>query len=77
MVAEEGIGPAILWLVLMAAGSLLAWFAGQLALRRAAMAAAGIFFILGLVSPIILAIAFLVAVVLCVAGFIDFGRDES
>lgn len=74
---DEGIGPALLWLLLMAAGASLAWIAGQFQHRKAAMAAAGIFFVLGLVSPIILAVAFLVAVVLCVVGFVDFGTDES
>lgn len=74
---DEGIGPAIFWLVIMAAGALLAWYAGQFEQRKAAMAAAGIFFVLGLVSPFILALAFLVAVVFCVIGFVDFGTDES
>lgn len=74
---EEGTGPAIFWLILMASGAVLAWYAGQFEQRRAAMAAAGIFFVLGLVSPIIIAVAFLVAVILCVAGFVDLRSDES
>ena len=74
---EEGIGPAIFWLALMAAGAALAWYAGQFQQRKAAIAAAGIFFVLGLVSPFILALAFLAAVILCVVGFVDFGTNES
>lgn len=71
---DAGLGPAIPWLVLMATASFLAWFADQFQGRRAAMAAAAIFFVLGIVSPIFFAIVFLVAVVLCVIGFVDFSR---
>lgn len=73
---DEGIGPALFWLVLMVTASLLAWFADQFQGRRAAIAAAVMFFVLGLLSPWILAIAFLVAVVFCMVGFVRLQPDE-
>lgn len=79
---ETGVGPAALWLVMMASASLLAWFADEFEGRRAAIVAAGLFFILGIASPPFFAVVFLVAVVLCVLGFVDFrpradGRPEG
>lgn len=73
-----GVAPAVPWLVLMATASILSWFADQFQGRRAAVAAAAIFFVLGIVSPIFFAIVFLVAVVLCVIGFVDYrpGRER-
>lgn len=72
----DGFGPELFWLVLMATAALLAWYADRFAGRRGAMAAAAIFFVLGLVSPWVLAVAFLAAVVLCIVGFVDFASDE-
>lgn len=72
----DGLGPELFWLVLMATGALLAWYANRFEGRRGAMAAAAIFFVLGLVSPWVLAVAFLIAVALCVAGFVDFAPNE-
>lgn len=72
----DGLGPELFWLVLMATAALLAWYADRFEGRRGAMAAAAIYFVLGLVSPWVLAVAFLVAVALCVAGFVDFASDE-
>lgn len=72
----SGFGLELFWLVLMATAALLAWYADRFTGRRAAMGAAAIFFLLGLVSPWVLAVAFLAAVVLCFVGFVDFASDE-
>lgn len=74
---EDGVGPALFWLALMASAALLAWFADQFPGRRAAITAAGIFFVLGIFSPIFLALVFLLAVILCVIGFVDFARKDE
>lgn len=65
---------AIFWLVVMATAALLAWFADEFQGRRAAVAAAVLFFILGILSPILFAVIFLVAVSLCVIGFVEWPR---
>lgn len=70
----EGIGPAIFWMVLIATASGLAWFADQFEGRTAAVVAAVIFFVLGILSAPLLAIIFLVAVLLCMVGFVRFPK---
>ena len=67
-------GAAFFWATLMGVASLLAWFADQLPGRRSAIAAAILFFVLGLLAPLYLALAFLVAVILCVVGIGWFER---
>lgn len=74
---EAGVGPALFWLVVMAIASLLAWYAEEFPGRRAAIAAAALFFVLGVVSPDFFAIVFLVAVVLCFIGFAGFSKSPS
>ena len=66
---EAGLGPAVFWVVLMATASLLAWYADEFPGRRAAIVAAVLFFVLGVVSPDFFAVVFLLAVVLCFIGF--------
>ena len=73
----EGIGPAIFWVVLMGTAAVLAWFADQFEGKRAAYGAAALFFVLGILSPPLFAAVFLVAVVLCVVGFVNFGDDDE
>ena len=65
---------SVFWGVLLALGIGLAWFSDQLG-RRAAQLAAALFFVLGILSSPLYALAFLVMVVLCVVGFVKFDRN--
>jgi hypothetical protein len=62
---------AILWFALMLTAGLLAWFADRLEHlgRRSAMIAAGLFFVLGVLSSPVFAMVYLLTTMLSVAGF--------
>lgn len=67
---------SVFWGIVLATGIILAWFADQLG-RRSAQIAAGVFFVLGILSAPIYAVVFLVMVILCLLGFVRFGNDEE
>ena len=54
--------------------SAVAWFADQFQGRRGAVAAGLTFFVLGILSPMPVALFFLLAAVLCYLSFVDFDR---
>lgn len=72
-----GLGLTVFWSVLMGVASLLAWFADQFEGKRVAYIAAGLFFVLGILSPPFFAAVFLVAVLLCFVGFVSLGNDDD
>ncbi len=75
----SGIGLEVVWLVLMLAAGLLAWFADRSVQRgrMMAMSAAGIFFLLGMFSQGGMVWVFLAALVLSTLGFAGMGGAEG
>ena len=70
---ESGRSP-LFWSTLIFGTSAIAWFADQFEGKRGAVAAGLTFFVLGILSPMPVALFFLLAAILCYVSFVDFDR---
>ena len=73
---ETGRSP-LFWATIIFATSAVAWFADQFEGRRGAVAAGLTFFVLGVLSPMPVALFFLVAAILCYLSFVDLERGRT